>query len=75
MMISRSHVFHIPTDSNNIIARFKLKKIVSNDRTTIYENGNLRFSFDDKVVRVLFFDDKQSTLDEVYSYFYGEQYE
>lgn len=73
--MTKSCVFHLPLDSDKTIHNFKLKKILSNDRTSIYENESMRFSFDRKVLRVLIFDANEDKVNNLYNYFYGEQYE
>lgn len=68
--MTKSCVFHLPLDSDKTIDNFKLKKVLTNDRTSIYENDNMRFSFDSKVVRVLIFDVNEDIINILYSYFY-----
>lgn len=70
-----NYVFHLNEDSNEIIKKFELKKILSNNRTSIYQNDEMRFSFDKNVVRVLTFDDNENMKEKLYRYFYGKQYE
>ena len=72
--MTKSFVFYSPLDSDKVIKRFNLKKIVSNDRTSIYQNETMRFSFDKKVIRVLVYRECKDTKDILYNYFYGEQY-
>lgn len=69
-------VFHLPSDSKDMIHKFKLNKVLSNSRTTIYENGNMRLSVDRKVVRILLYNANDNVLlEQIRSYFYGEEYE
>lgn len=69
-------VFHLPKDSNDMIKTFKLNKVLSNSRTSIYQNNNVRVSIDSNVVRVLLFDENNiNLLEKIRAYFYGEQYE
>ena len=49
-------VFEVPDNIYDMIERFRLRLILKNKRTTIYENDNARFSVDKKVIRVLLFD-------------------
>ena len=70
-------VFQLPANSKeNMINTFHLQHIVSNNRTSIFENNEMRFSIDAKVVRVVLFDGKNtSLLEKLKKYFYGEEYE
>lgn len=69
-------VFHLPNDSKDMINKFKLNKVLSNSRTSIYENRNMRFCIDKKVVRVLLYNGNDNVLlEQVRNYFYGEKYE
>lgn len=71
-----SFVFHLPADNNDMIHKFKLKNILNNSRTSIYQNDFARFSIDKNVIRVLLFDKNNKTLlEEIRNYFYGEEYE
>lgn len=76
----KSLVFHIPETSNEkekIVydLNLDLKKILSNDRTTIYQNNNMRLSVDEKHIRVLLFDESNtSLLEKLREYFYGYEY-
>lgn len=72
----KNYVFHLPANSNEMIKKFKLKKVLSNSRTSIYQNPIARFSIDQKVVRVLLYnEDNIDYIEKVRSYFYGEEYE
>ena len=73
--MDKSFVFYSPLDSDKVIKKFNLKKITSNERTSIYQNDKMRFSFDKKVLRVLVFNDNKETTNTLYNYFYGGQYE
>lgn len=74
--MSNSFVFHLPKDSDEMIHKFNLHNVLTNSRTSIFENDRARFSIDRKVVRVLLFDENNLTvLEEIRNYFYGEQYE
>ena len=64
-------VFKLNNNTDDIINKFSLKKILKNTRVSIYENDDMRFSFYDKVVRVLVFKNKQQIIDNLYHYFYG----
>ena len=58
------------------IHKFDLKKILENDRTTIYQNAEMRFSIDQSVIRVLIFDEtNQLLLETLRNDFYGKAYE
>ena len=64
-------IFKLNNNTDDIINKFSLKKILKNTRVSIYENNDMRFSFYDKVVRVLVFKNKQQVVDNLYHYFYG----
>lgn len=72
-------VFRKPTVSNDnfdIIHRFNLNKLLSNNRTSIYSNDEMRVSIDKKVIRVLIYDDRNITLlEKLRGYFYGDEYQ
>lgn len=68
----RSCVFRLPADSKEVINTFHLEKILANERTSIYQNDEMRFSFDKKVLRVLIFDGEKEKTEKLYKYFYGE---
>lgn len=72
-------VFRIPTvseDKEKLICDLNLnfKKILSNDRTTIYENSDMRLCFDSKVIRIVLFNNNIVLLERLREYFYGEEY-
>ena len=71
-MMSKNYIFRLPLDFSAVIKRFKLEKKLSNDRTTIYQNDEMRFSFDQNVLRILVFNDSEKKKNELYDYFYGE---
>lgn len=73
--MDKSFVFYSPLDSDKIIKKFNLTKITSNERTSIYQNDKMRFSFDKKVLRILVFNDSKDITNTLYNYFYGGQYE
>ena len=74
--MTNNYVFRLPNYSNDMIKTFNLNKVLSNSRTSIYQNCNARFSIDNNVVRVLLFDDNNlHLLEKIRTYFYGEQYE
>lgn len=75
-MMNNYFVFHRLTEAKmtQFIHTFNLKKILSNSRTTIYENKNMRVSSDKKVVRVLLFSEDQTLLEQLRNTFYGEKY-
>lgn len=69
-------IFHLPEKPSEMIKKFNLHNIITNNRTSIFENDTARFSIDQKVVRVLLFDkNNKILLEEIRNYFYGEQYE
>ena len=68
-------IFIRPPIIYDMIEIFNLHPILKNDRTSIYENESARFSVDKEVVRVLLFDENnQSLLEQIRSYFYGQEY-
>ena len=75
--MSRSWIFQLPQDSKEkMVEHFGLQKILSNNRTSIYQNSVMRVSFDTRVTRVLVYDKNDvNLLDELYKYFYGERNE
>ena len=73
--MDKSFVFYSPLDSDKIIKKFNLTKTTSNERTSIYQNDKMRFSFDKKVLRILVFNDNKDITNTLYNYFYGGQYE
>lgn len=76
MTMIKNCVFHLPSDPDDMVYKFNLKKIIKNPRTSIYQNEYARFSIDKKVVRVLIYDDKNvDLLEKIRRYFYGEEYE
>lgn len=78
--MTESLVFRIPVtskDTENFVydLGLNLKKVLSNDRTTIFQNSDMRLSVDKKHVRVLLFNNKNEMLLEyIREYFYGEEY-
>ena len=55
--MSRNCVFQLPENSKeDMIGTFKLDKVLSNNRTDIFQNAEMRVSMDKKVVRVVVFD-------------------
>lgn len=73
----KSCVFQLPTNSKEkMINTFELKQVLSNNRTSIFQNEEMRFCIDKKVVRVVLFDkDNVVLLEKLRRYFYGEEYE
>lgn len=69
-------VFLKPTDSKeNMLKHFNLHNpLLSNDRTTIYQNDTMRFSIDESVVRVTVFNTDDILIDKLRSFFYGKNY-
>lgn len=63
----------LPDNEDDVVKDFNLSRLVmKNDRTTIYENDEVRFSFDEKVIRVIIFDSRNIELKrEIQKYFYG----
>lgn len=73
--MTNCYVFNLPNDSTDMIHTFNLKPILSNERTSIYQNEFARFSIDKKVVRVLVYSKEDySLLQKIRNYFYGEHY-
>ena len=74
--MTNSYVFLLPNDSEDMIHTFNLKMVLSNSRTSIYQNEFARFSIDNKVVRVLIYNkDNNIQLEKIREYFYGDDYE
>lgn len=58
-----------------IINEFGLNLVFKNKRTSIYENEDMRFSFDKNVVRVILYNDKNIELKQkIRNYFYEKQW-
>ena len=75
--MTKSYNFLLPNNFNeNTIHMFNLRKVLANDRTTIFQNDEMRFCIDSgKVVRVLLFDENNNILlEKLRNYFYGEEY-
>lgn len=76
--MSRNLLFKISKDIDikEFISMFRLVKVLENDRTTIYENNEMRASIDsNKVVRVLVFKESNVELVELLrEHFYGNEY-
>lgn len=70
-------VFQLPNDSKDKMAEtFNLNHILSNDRTMIFQNDEMRFCVDKKVVRVIIFDEANiCLLEKIRHYFYGDEYD
>lgn len=66
-------VFKRPSIEDKIITeKFDLDFVMKNDRTTIYESKNARFSFDKSVIRVMVYDGKNRALtNEIEEFFYN----
>ena len=62
-------------DKRSISAKFKLKEVLTNERTCILENDDIVFSIDKKVVRVFLYNESDKMLlHNVVEYFYGKQH-
>ena len=73
--MTKSLVFNLPSDSTSMINKFQLEKVLSNARTSIYQNDYMRFSVDNSVVRVLLYNENDiNLLEQIREYFYGEDY-
>ena len=60
-----SYVYKLPNMTiTEIMRRYNLKEILSNDRTTICQNEYMRVSFDKLVTRVLLFDNSNNEIIE-----------
>ena len=58
-----------------VINEFNLKFVFENDRTAIYENDDVQFSFDKKVIRVLLYDSNNNELkNKIQDYFYEKKW-
>lgn len=68
-------VFERPSIKESVITKeFDLRFVLKNERTTIYENKDARFSFDKSVIRVMIYDGNNRKLTHrVEDYFYNEQ--
>lgn len=73
----RNCVFKLPANSKeNIMDIFNLQLILSNNRTKIFQNQEMRLCVDKKVARVILFDNNNVILlEKLRNYFYGEEYE
>lgn len=59
----------------NVITEFDLKHEFTNKRTSIYENDDVRFCFDKKVIRVLLYDSSNKELKQkIQDYFYEKRW-
>ena len=59
----------------NVITEFDLKHEFTNNRTSIYENDDVRFCFDKKVIRVLLYDSSNKELKQkIQDYFYEKRW-
>lgn len=75
--MSKSYVFRpIANEENSqVIHKFNLDYVLSNDRTSIYENSDMRLCFDKKLIRVMLFNNNNKILlEDLRNYFYGEEY-
>lgn len=78
--MSELFVFRIPTASkekNDFVydLGLNLQKILSNSRTTIYQNEEMRLCIDEKIVRIKLFDNNNYKLiEKLREFFYGEEY-
>ena len=71
-----THIFKIGEKSTKeLIEVFNLKEILSNERTTIYKNDEMRLCVDKTVIRVkIFNEDNTELLENLRMYFYGDEY-
>lgn len=59
-------------DVEKLITDFNLHHILTNNRTVIYENKDMRVSIDKKVIRVLVFEGyKRELIERIKEYFYN----
>lgn len=67
-------IFQRPSIEDNVIVEtFGLEFLHANERTAIYGNKSMRFSFDKSVIRVLLYDGENFELaDKIEDFFYGE---
>lgn len=78
--MNKLFVFRIPTaskDKKDFVydLGLNLNKVLTNDRTTIYQNNEMRLCVDEKIVRVKLFDKTNYALIEILrEFFYGEKY-
>lgn len=58
-----------------VITEFCLKHELTNNRTSIYENDDVRFCFDKKIIRVLLYDSSNKELkNRIQDYFYEKRW-
>ena len=62
-------------NKEKVIDEFSLKHVFTNDRASIYENDDVRFCFDKKVIRVLLYDNSNKELKKrIQDYFYEKRW-
>lgn len=62
-------------NKETVISEFGLKHEFTNNRTSIYENDDVRFCFDKKVIRVLLYDGNNKELKhKIQDYFYEKKW-
>ena len=73
---SSLYIFKLRFKIVDVISKFNLKLILSNKRTTIYENDQMRLCNDgNNIIRVQLFDNSnKKLLEELREYFYGKDY-
>ncbi len=75
--MNKTFIFRIPPvskEKTDVVQEFNLEKILQNERTTIYQNEEMRLCIDKKVIRVLMFDEGNKELEErLWEYFYHEE--
>lgn len=59
---------------NRVVDDFNLNFVFKNYRTTIYENEDMRFCFDKKVIRVRLYDSNKDLRRKVQDYFYEKHW-
>lgn len=72
--MNKTLYFRLPSQAKlrKIINEMKLSQILHNNRTCIYENGEMRMSVDETVARILLYDDQNDLLlEKMRNYFYG----
>lgn len=71
LVFTKPHFFKKET----VISEFGLKQEFTNSRTSIYENDEVRFCFDKKIIRVILYDSNNKELKhKIQKYFYEKKW-
>lgn len=71
----KQFVFRKPpnVEKSNFLNKFNLIETLNNDRTCIWENEEVVFSIDKKVIRVFLYDgNNKNLIQSIKEFFYGE---